>query len=65
MKEIDELGRDEGENRGPEPGDGADVYQSNGEADFDGLPGDVLPPREAVKRKLTEDQPARPGKSPR
>jgi hypothetical protein len=31
------------------------LYQSSGEADFDGLPGDELPSREAVKRKLRED----------
>lgn len=38
------FGRDAGEERGPAPGDGAVIHSSTGEADFDGLPGDVLPP---------------------
>ena len=54
----DPMGRDEGKNLGPEPGKGADVHESSGEADFDGLPGDQLPSRRAVKRKLQEDAPA-------
>ena len=45
---------------GPRPGEGAVVHHCSGEADFDGLPGDELPPREAVKRKLNEDAPAPP-----
>ena len=42
---------------------GAVLHHSSGEADFDGLPGDELPPREAVKRKLKEDAPAPPESS--
>jgi len=38
------FGRSEGGERGPDPGDGAVIHHSSGEADFDGLPGDVLPP---------------------
>jgi hypothetical protein len=55
MPGIDDLGRDEGEKLGPEPGKGKVIHHSPGEADFDGLAGDELPPREAVKRKLKED----------
>ena len=39
------------------------VHFCSGEADFDGLPGDQLPSREAVKRKLNEDAPAPPERS--
>jgi hypothetical protein len=63
MPGIDDLGRDEGRNLGPEPGKGAVVHHSPGEADFDGLPGDELPPREAVRRKLREDAAAPPEES--
>ena len=63
MLDFDDMGRDEGTELGPRPGKGAVVYQCSGEADFDGLPGDELPPREAVKRKLTEDAPAPPERS--
>ena len=38
------FGRSEGGERGPDPGDGAVIHESSGEADFDGLPGNVLPP---------------------
>ncbi len=38
------FGRSEEGERGPDPGDGAVIHHSSGEADFDGLPGDVLPP---------------------
>ena len=52
MLDLDELGWDEWGEPGPKPGQGAVVYHCPGEADCDGLPGDELPPREAVKRKL-------------
>jgi hypothetical protein len=58
--DLDDLGRAEGSELGPRPGRGAVVYHCSGEADFDGLPGDRLPPREAVKRKLNEDATAPP-----
>ena len=60
MLDFDDMGRDEGRELGPEPGKGAVVHHSTGEADFDGLPGDELPPPEAVRRKLGEDAPAPP-----
>jgi len=63
MTAPDEMGRDEGDELGPEPGKGAVIHSSSGEADFDGLPGDVLPSREAVKKKLSHDQAAPPVKS--
>ena len=56
------LGRVEGssgEERGPAPGDGAVIHHSSGEADFDGLPGDVLPPIKDAER----DQPYPPKRS--
>jgi len=55
MLDFDDIGRAEGRQLGPKPGSGAVIHHSTGEADFDGLPGDELPPREAVKRKLRED----------
>jgi len=58
MLHFDDLGRAEGRRLGPKPGKGAVLYHSSGEADFDGLPGNELPSREAVKRKLKEDAPA-------
>jgi hypothetical protein len=42
---LRDVGHSEGKEPGPEPGDGAVVHHSSGNADFDGLPGDVLPPR--------------------
>lgn len=56
MKGLDELGREEGSALGPEPGKGAVIHSSTGEADFDGRPGDALPP----KRELQKDQPFPP-----
>jgi hypothetical protein len=41
---LGRMGRSSGEEEGPEPGDGAVIHNSSGEADFDGSPGDV-PPR--------------------
>lgn len=58
MLDFDDMGRAEGTKTGPLPGKGAVLHDCSGEADFDGLPGDELPPREAVKRKLAEDAPA-------
>jgi hypothetical protein len=63
MLDFDEMGCAEGRQLGPRPGKGAVLHQCSGEADFDGLPGDKLPPREAVKRKLREDAPAPPERS--
>jgi hypothetical protein len=60
MMKLDDLGREDLRPLGPKPGRGAVLYYSSGEADFDGLPGDELPSREAVKRKLAEDAPAPP-----
>ena len=59
MWDPNEMGRSEGNERGPKPGDGAVVHQNSGEADFDGLPGDVLPPKKDAK----DDEPAPPGES--
>lgn len=56
MKGPDDLGRDEGDELGPEPGKGAVIHSSTGEADFDGLPGDALPP----KRDVPKGQPFPP-----
>jgi hypothetical protein len=55
MLDLDDIGRAEGKQPGPKPGHGAVLHQFSGEADFDGLPGDELPSRESVKRKLRED----------
>ena len=63
MLDFDDMGRADGRRLGPKPGMGAVLHDSSGEADFDGLPGDELPPREAVKRKLKEDAPAPPERS--
>jgi hypothetical protein len=45
-------GRSSGDERGPEPGDGAVIHHSSGETDFDGLPGDVPPPIKDADRDL-------------
>jgi hypothetical protein len=63
MLDLDDMGWDEWRELGPKPGKGAVVHHCSGEADFDGLPGNELPPREAVKRKLNEDAPAPPERS--
>jgi len=63
VRDFDDMGRAEGNRPGPRPGKGAVVHGSSGEADFDGLPGDQMPGRQAVKRKLNEDAPAPPLKS--
>jgi hypothetical protein len=43
---LGRFGSSEGAERGPDAGDGAVIHDSSGEADFDGLPGNVLPPFE-------------------
>jgi hypothetical protein len=53
------VGRSSGDDRGPAPGDGAVIHHSSGEADFDGLPGDELPPIKDADR----DQPYPPKRS--
>ena len=50
MAVIDKMGSDEGNERGPEPGKGAVIHDSTGEADFDGLPSDALPPKKDDER---------------
>jgi hypothetical protein len=45
-------GRSWGGERGPQPGDGAVIHHSSGEADFDGLSGDVPPPIKDANRDL-------------
>jgi hypothetical protein len=52
LPDSDEMGADEGDRRGPEPGKGAVIHHSSGEADFDGLPGDALPPRKDPENDL-------------
>jgi hypothetical protein len=59
MYSPDQMGRDEGPNLGPEPGKGAVIHHASGEADFDGLSGDELPPRKNVE----QNQPFPPEKS--
>jgi uncharacterized membrane protein YuzA (DUF378 family) len=49
---LGRIGRSSGDERGPEPGDGAVIHHSSGEADFDGLPGNVPPPTKDVNRDL-------------
>ena len=46
---ADETGSSEGRRCGPKPGHGADIHESSGEQDFDGLSGDELPPRKAAQ----------------
>ena len=55
---LGRMGRSSGANRGPEPGDGAVIHHSSGEADF-GVAGNVLPP----STKTDRDQPYPPEKS--
>jgi hypothetical protein len=50
MLDFDDMGRAEGRQVGPKPGQGAVLHHCSGEADFGGLPGDELPTREAVAR---------------
>jgi uncharacterized membrane protein YuzA (DUF378 family) len=51
-KILGRLGRSSGGERGPEGGDGAVIHHSSGEADFDGLPGNVIPPSKDAERDL-------------
>jgi hypothetical protein len=53
---LSRLGRSSGDERGPQPGAGAVIHRSSGEADFDGLSGDVLPP----PKNAESDQPYPP-----
>jgi uncharacterized membrane protein YuzA (DUF378 family) len=46
------LGHDEGDHRGPRPGDGAVVHHSSGEIDFDGSAGNALSQRKDPERDL-------------
>ena len=55
---LGRMGRSSGADRGPDPGDGAVIHHSSGEADF-GVPGNVLPP----PQKTARDQPYPPDKS--
>jgi len=41
---LGRLGGSSGAGRGPAPGDGAVIHHSSGEADFDGVSGDAMPP---------------------
>lgn len=50
------LGVDEGPERGPRDGEGATIHQQSGEMDFDGTPGDELPPA----KRTTDDLPYPP-----
>lgn len=59
MTGPEEIGHSEGDNLGPDPGKGAVVHSSTGEADFDGLPGDALPP----KKDAQKDQPFPPDRA--
>lgn len=43
------LGRSSNGDRGPNPGEGAVIHQSSGEADFDGSPENVPPPKEDAR----------------
>ena len=52
------MGRSSAAERGPEPGDGAVIHHSSGEADF-GVPGNDLPPA----KKTDSEQPYPPDKS--
>lgn len=51
---LGRFGRSEGAERGPDPGDGAVIHDSSGETDFDGSPGNILPP---VKGDKDRDRP--------
>ena len=55
---LGRMGRSSGADRGPEPGDGAVIHHSSGEADF-GVPGNVLPPA----KKTDGNQPYPPDRS--
>lgn len=55
---LGRMGRSSGAERGPDPGDGAVIHNSSGEADF-GVSGNALPPAQ----KAAGDQPYPPDKS--
>jgi hypothetical protein len=52
MRFLGRMGRSEGGERGPEPGDGAVIHHSSGEADFDGSDGNAARPAESSNRNL-------------
>lgn len=49
---LGRLGHSSGGERGPNPGEGAVIHHSSGEADFDGSPGNVPPPNKDANRDL-------------
>ena len=52
MSAPDPIGESEGDDRGPAPGQGKVIHHSSGEADFDGTPGDELPPKKDPEKDL-------------
>lgn len=46
---LGRLGRSSSEERGPNPGEGAVIHHSSGEADFGGAPEDLPPPKESAR----------------
>lgn len=55
---LNRLGHSSGDDRGPNPGEGAVIHHSSGEADFGGAPEDLPPPK-----KSGHDQPYPPRKA--
>lgn len=52
----DDLGREEGTEVGPEAGKGAVIFTCTGEQDFDGLPGDALPPMRTTAERYAQPE---------
>ena len=46
---VRRLGYSSNGDRGPKPGEGAVIHQSSGEADFDGSPENVPPPKKDAR----------------